>query len=957
LNNNFVWAICENKEEGDLLIGTSAGINRIKMETGEIQYIRHNPVDPGSLCNDRIHAIHRDTDGNLWVATFDGLSFLRKGHSKFIHFFHDPDDPSTISHNNVYCIYEDSKGTLWFGTYDGLNRFDKKTRTFYHFLNNSDDTSSISCNTVFCLFEDSSKSLWVGTYEGLNKMDGKTGTFKRYVHLPGNPSSLSNNAIFCLYEDSQNNLWIGTWGGGVNQYLREKELFIAYREKDGIANDVVYGILEDSNKDLWMSTNHGLSRLNPATGRFITYDVHDGLICNEFNFGAYYTSTDGTFYFGTVEGLTTFNPADIKPDPHAPQVVITEFRVFNDLVRVTDGSYLSKSIHETEEITLDQRISVFSFEFASLHYSTPERNQYAYMLEGFDKDFITCGTRRFASYTNLDPGEYIFRVTGSNKDGVWNTRGVSLKIRINPPLWKTWWAYSLYIATGVGIILVFMRYRIRRHRETYAQKLSEMKIEGLKKLNEQRTNFFINIAHEIKTPLTLIINYLNRYIENRGLSKELNIIKVNIEKMARDIINFFDSEKLVKGKLSYNNDLMSNFTQILKEKAALFEELAQKKNIRFSCNTDDTIFINADPLAVERIINNLLDNAVKFTYPGGSVTIYLETREKEAVLTVSDNGPGIPRKKIQNIFIPYYQVMQEKMKNEGMGVGLFIVKKIVESLKGTIRVESKSGQGSVFTVIIPICDNTAGFYNVKEKPIFSSLYLPPNSLKTNHSVGGNKCKSTVFIVEDNKDLLELLKESMCHKYRVITATSGTEALKKLKSYSEPDIIISDIMMDGMDGYYFYQELKKNKNLVDIPFIFLTAKAGDQEKLKGLAMGAVDYIYKPFIVQEVLFKVDSIIRNRVSQRRNDYEAMKKKMIATFTIKQGGEEGKNKFVKMCRLYNISPREKEVIEKLILGLENKEIAAVLNISINTVRNHISSIYEKCRVQNRVEFVNLIR
>jgi len=957
LNNNFVWAICEDQDRGDLLVGTSAGINRINRKTKKIKYIRHNPVDPGSLCNDRIHAIHKDNDGDLWVATFDGLSLLKKGDVKYIHFFHDPDDISSISHNNVYCIFEDTKGHLWFGTYNGLNRFDKKTQTFFRYLNIPDDGLSISCNTVYCILEDSCNDFWVGTYDGLNKMDRKTGSFKRYLHIPGEPSSLSNNSIFCLYEDSGKNLWVGTWSGGVNQYHREKEMFSAYREKDGIANDVVYGIIEDSSKNLWMSTNIGLSCLNPATSKVTTYDVHDGLVCNEFNFGAYYKSIDGTFYYGTVEGLVSFNPMDIMKDPHTPNVAITEFRVFNDLVRVSDGSYLSKSIQETEEITLDFNISVFSFEFAALHYSAPERNQYAYMLEGFDKNFIMCGTRRFVSYTNLDPGEYTLRVLGSNKDGVWNTQGASLKIRINPPLWKTWWAYSLYIAISAGIIFMIMRYRIRRNREACEKKVNEMKIQGLKKLNEQRTNFFINIAHEIKTPITLIINYLNQYIKKRGFTKELDIIKVNIEKMARDIINFFDSEKLAKGKLYYNNNLISNLTQILKDRIILFSEFAQKKNIRFFYNTGDNVFIKADPLAVDRIINNLLDNAVKFTHPGGSVSVCIETCEKKAVLSVSDNGPGIPGKKIQNIFIPYYQIMQEKMKNEGMGVGLFIVKRIVESLNGTIRVESTPGQGSAFTVSIPLCGNMADVDEIRQKPRSGPLINQPAFQETGNCTSGNKSIRTVFIVEDNKDVLGLLKETIGKKYRIITAADGKEALKKLESYPEPDIIISDIMMDGMDGFCFFNELKKKKKFIDVPVIFLTAKAGVREKLKGLAMGAVDYIYKPFIVEEVLFKVDSILSNRELQRRRDYEEMKKKIISTFTIDQEGERAKNNFVKMCHHYNISPREKEVIEKLILGLENKEIAAVLNISINTVRNHISSIYEKCGVQNRVEFVNLIR
>ncbi len=357
-----------------------------------------------------------------------------------------------MSKNRVNTIYEDKAGILWIGTMRGFNRFDRKKKTFSRYTNIPGKDDSLSNNYVNIIYEDRSKVLWIGTKGGLNQFHRESETFSRWNREPGNPNSLSNDIISSIWEDEKGVLWIGTSGGGLNKFDWKQGTFKHYLEKDGLPNSVIYSILGDEKGNLWMSTNKGISKFNPKKETFKNYDVRDGLQSNEFNGGAYYKSEDGEMFFGGINGFNAFYPSRITDNPHVPPIVITNFQVFNETVEIGEESPLKQAITETEKIVLSYKDYFFSFDFAALDFTNPEKNKYAYKMERFNKGWIYCDSKnRFATYTNLDPGEYQFRVIGSNNDGIWNQKGASIKIIIVPPFWKTWW-FNLFALVSFAVL-------------------------------------------------------------------------------------------------------------------------------------------------------------------------------------------------------------------------------------------------------------------------------------------------------------------------------------------------------------------------------------------------------------------------------------------------------------------------------------------------------------------------
>lgn len=479
LSDNLVLSIFEDKE-GMLWIGTGdGGLNRFDREKGEFTHWIHEPGKSNGLCNNRVRAICEDSSGMLWIGTFDGLNRYDRETGQFACFRHDPSNPESLSHNHVRAIYEDRMGDLWIGTFGGLNRFNREKETFISYTHDPDNPHSLSHDRVVSICEDRGGTLWIGTGNGLNRFDREKNQFTHWVNEPGNPYSLSNNRVQSIYEDKNGVLWIGTYGGGLNRFDPKEARFVTYNEKDGLPNDVVYGILEDDEGDLWLSTNKGISRFDPLTETFRNFDVNDGLQSNEFNSGAYHKNKNGEMFFGGINGLNAFYPESIKNNPHIPPVVISDFQIFNKSVPIgerADGRIiLDESITETDKIHLSHKDRVFSFEFAALHFISPEKNEYAYMLEGFEKQWNYVGNRRFASYTNLHPGRYIFRVKASNSDGVWNEEGVSLTITITPPFWQTWWFRG--IGAVVLLLLLYTAYQVRTRSITERARYLERKIE------------------------------------------------------------------------------------------------------------------------------------------------------------------------------------------------------------------------------------------------------------------------------------------------------------------------------------------------------------------------------------------------------------------------------------------------------------------------------------------------
>jgi ligand-binding sensor domain-containing protein/signal transduction histidine kinase len=509
LSDNNIWAIDED-HLGNLWVGTFfAGLDRLNPTTGAVTVYQNNPSDPTSLSSNEVRALLEDHAGNLWIGMErGGLARFDPETGTFIAYQHNDAEPGSLSNNDVFSIFEDRAERLWIGTQrGGLNRFDPASGTFIHYQYDANDPKSLSDNQVRAIQEDHNGVLWIATFGGVDLWDGKSNHFTVYRHDPKDASSLSSDEVSCIFEDQEGNVWVGTFGGGLNRFDRATRSFTHYTEKNGLPDDTVYGILADPGGDLWLSTNKGLARFDPLTQVFRNYDVSDGLQGDQFNPGASFQGKDGQMFFGGTQGLNAFLPQQVKDNLIPPPVVITAVKKYNQTIQTNPAP--------NAIIPLSYRDNFISFEFAALDYNTPEKNQYAYMLEGIDKDWISAGTRRYASYTNLQGGDYIFRVKASNNDGIWNEQATTLFIHITPPFWQTWWFIGIIGLVAVAGSIGGYRLRVRdiqaRNRE-------------LSKRVEQRT-------HELAT-LNTISEVVNRSLDlteilNAALDKTIEIMRMD----------------------------------------------------------------------------------------------------------------------------------------------------------------------------------------------------------------------------------------------------------------------------------------------------------------------------------------------------------------------------------------------------------------------------------------------
>jgi len=475
LSNNFVTAILQD-QSGILWVGTqSGGLNKFDPQKNGFIHYKHDPNNLETISEGTIYSLVEDKKGRIWIGTQNGgLNRFNPETETFIHYPHKIGVKNSLSSNFVWPIYEDTKGFLWVGTWGGgLNKFNPETEQFFHYKSDPDNTNSLSNDQLSSIIEDSAGNIWVGTFQGLNLFNPDTGIFQHFKNDPDSPNSLSNNAAISLYEDSNGVLWIGTLNG-LNRFNNKTATFSHYNTKDGLPNEVIASILEDKEGMLWISTFNGISRFDSKKEIFTNYNVDDGLQSKRFKANAHFKAADGQIFFGGINGFNAFYPETIKNNTFIPPVVLTDFQLFNRSIKPSTGSRLSKSISESNRLELSYKDSVFSLEFASLHYSAPEVIQYAYKLDGFDKEWLYTDARKpFATYTNLDGGTYIFRVKGTNSDGIWNEKSTDLKIVIQSQFWKTNWFYLLLFCIVFAIIAITVTYLQRLRHEIVERKRAE----------------------------------------------------------------------------------------------------------------------------------------------------------------------------------------------------------------------------------------------------------------------------------------------------------------------------------------------------------------------------------------------------------------------------------------------------------------------------------------------------
>ena len=705
LNNNQITKLYEDRS-GVIWIGTmGGGINRFNRTRKAFRHWEHDSKNSASLSHDDIFSIYEDPAGDIWIGTYGGgLILFHQAEETFERWVHEPGNPHSLGNNDIFSIYNDISGTFWIGTGNGLFQFDRENNRFQrqniiqddtnqliifsiiqdnvgaiwigtygngiyrlyddkirHYKHNPDDPNSLSDNFVKIIYEDRNGILWIGTdMGGLNRYDPETGRFSHWLHDTKNPESLSHDEIYCIYEDNSGLLWIGTDGGGLNRFNREKNIFIRITEKDGLPGNVVYGIIEDAHGNLWLSTNRGISKCNPKTTSFRNYDVYDGLQSNEFNQGAYCKTRTGEMFFGGINGFNAFHPDSIKDNPHIPPIVFTDFQISNRSVSIGGDFSLQQHISEAKEIILSHKDKVFSFTFAALDYQIPEKNQYMHIMEGFDPVWSYTGYQRTVTYTNLSPGEYIFRVRGSNNDGVWNQEGASIKITIIPPFWRTLWFMAIAIFATASLVYGLHGYRIRllrirakimerevkKHTDHLTKEIAERKIaeEKIKASLEEKVVLLQEIHHRVKNNLQVICSLLN--LQSKTV-KEKEALKILRESQSR-----IRTISLVHEKLYQAHDLARiNLIEYTKSLAVwLYQSYGVSPNrIILEINVGDISLAPDTAVPFGLVINELLSNALKHAFPKsqkkmGKILIDLTSDEAGNItLIVRDNGVGLPK--------------------------------------------------------------------------------------------------------------------------------------------------------------------------------------------------------------------------------------------------------------------------------------------------------------------------
>ena len=884
LNAGFGDLVEDN--QGKIWIGTDIGL---------ISFDPDKEIFKEETFKKTITGLLVDEEGTLWIysTTNRALYYKNDEENEIKQFFYFDGKPF---YNSVSGMTNCKDGSIWIATDGGeilkLNQSKKRIEQIAKFD-----------NSITGLYEDKEGLLWIGTYDaGVISYNPINKTSTRYISDPKDSLTLIGNQVFNFCEDGQGILWCLA-NSSPNKFDRINQKWIRWKGKEGFPDNAMT-LIDDNKGNLWMSSSNGAFKYNPFTKEVTKY--------NDIKLSWSYKVRNGELYFISTtfsserQSITRINPDNIFNNNFIPPIVITTFKKFE------------KQFPFGEEIQLPYDENFISFEFAALNFISPERNQYAYMMEGVNKDWVYSGTRRYASYPNLDPGEYIFRVKGSNNDGVWNEEGTSLVIFISPPWWKTWWAYSSY-----ALIFSFTLYGIRRYEMNRLKlkdkiKLDEAVLKEKEETDKMKSSFFANISHEFRTPLTLILGPAEKISSKTSddVIKDANIIQRNSRRLLQLVNQLLDLSKLEAGKIKLEVS-KGNIVSFVKGVALSFESLAESKDISLKIHSEkEFIEMYFDKEKMMKILTNILSNAFKFTPEEGEITVSVAVQNAEYIsasyskleipkqvrddnvveIKIRDTGIGIAQEEIPKLFDRFYQVDSSHTREyEGTGIGLALTKELVELHHGRIIVESekgipdKVGTGwTEFTLLFPLGREhlSEGLLSEKDDEIIEekidvilspnevgakNLELVGNDKKTDSSssvssrtpqndVEANGDKTIILVVEDNYDMRQYIRESLDGNYLIEEAVNGEQGVRKAEKII-PDLIISDMMMPKMDGNELVRILKTDEKTSHIPIILLTAKAGQENKLEGLEIGADDYLTKPFDIKELQIRIKNLINIR------------------------------------------------------------------------------------------------
>ena len=809
-------------------------------------------------------------DNLLWIGSFNsGIHFYDIIKERQVKGPVSTELKSYLNDIGVYSIKKEGN-LYWLGTFGkGLVCYNKETHTFKTYLNNSENPNSLSNDLIRTIKIDSKNNIWVGTQEGLNKITNSN----KVVRFFYNSEIQSGDDISTVFEDSKKTIWIGTKAKGLYKLVGNNFQKVALSPK-GESISSIHSILEDDNSTIWISTNQGIVSYNTQTNQTTIRNQKEGIISNEFNDNASLKIGKSMMYFGGPEGVTSFNTNTIKNNEYAPEVILTDFKIKNKSVTIDSTSVLEKTIQFTEELSLNHDQGNFSISFAIPNYINPQNNTYKYRLKGLEEDWGYT-TENSATYTIQNPGKYVFEVKGANNNEVWNSSTTKLKIKVNPAPWRSWWAFLLYglaIAIALYFLINAQKSKTKLRLELGLEQLENEKIE---EANKAKLQFFTNISHEFRTPLTLILGPLKQVLSDfKGASsiyKTLLVVENNANHLLLLINRLMDFRK-------FENDLFQmeaakgNIVKFLKEIYLSFSEHAKSGGYEYSFSTSkEVILVYYDRYKLERVFYNLISNAFRYTPKGGKIHIVIKEEGSTILIAVEDSGVGISKENKDKIFDRFFEVA---INNEpgntytkGTGIGLSIAKNIVKLHKGNIRVsDNKSGLGTVFTVQLPLGRDHLLEEEIKKDFKFSddvSQYV--NQLNEPVAILEDKLtdaivkpeQETILLVEDNTALRKFMKQLLIDDYNILEAENGEIALKKAIKHA-PNLIVSDVIMPIMVGTELCAAIKKNIKTSHIPIILLTSRTSLIYRLDGLESGADDYISKPFDVKEFKLRIRNIL---------------------------------------------------------------------------------------------------
>ena len=855
---------------GNIWFATDGGgLNRYHRPTGRYYHYRHDLQTPNSFPEDAVVSIFCDSKGRIWAGTYTGgLCKYVPSTDQFIIYRNDPDNVNSISSNFVKSITEDSKGQLWLGTNGGgLSCMNPDNGTFRNY--SFDEYEELISDYVVSLFIDRNEKLWIGTYFGLTSLDLLTGKFHSYY----NDSSIKNSPVYAINEDDKGQLWIGT-SIGLMIYEPEKDAFVRRFSGDGSFNSVINGIVP-SGEQLWLTTNKEIICYVPADGK-VHWFSQNIEFAQEFLPASYYKSPEGEIFFGANEGCFSFFPWYIQMKVYTPKVYISNLKIFDNQVlpnKPFDGKIiLTKDMSYSDKIVLQHSQKSFTLEFTAPDTPFPSSTIFSCRMDGFDKDWVVYkNNQRSVTYTNFEPGTYTFHVRATNTPGIWSDLDTQLTIEVLTPLWATWWARLCYFIAVTTIILIILRLTYTRIKDKNELKIERLKVKQQEELSQSKMQFFTNISHEFRTPLTLIIGPLEQM---QALEKDqerhrlYQIMLRHANRLLLLINQILDLRKAEKGKMKITVQQIS-LIPFVNDRLSLFTDLAKRKKIAllYNYNPND-ILIWYDPDMLEKCIYNLLSNAFKFTPEGGKIQVAIKQKENEQIaLSVRDNGCGLNDEEQNRIFEYFYQGQQGEYFS-GSGIGLYLIKNIVEQHKGKILVESSPGKGSCFTILIQPGKKHFNAEDISEIPLVSikKEYKEklPDTASTDEKTG--ETKPCILLVDDEEDIRHYIRQELEPDYIVTEAANGNEALDTLLQ-KIPDLIITDVMMPDMNGIELCRIIKEKIDTCHIPVIMLTALGEMEHRIEGLETGADSYIAKPFQPRHLRVQIENLleIRRKMKER--------------------------------------------------------------------------------------------